>query len=86
GRGRCFAYWQEVMKCYQVADEPSQCRLHADDYIECLHQRKAIDRAKRVQSELTKQLVHAQVEGKKLGDIKAGGAVASLGLIDGDKK
>ena len=38
-----------------------------------------------VQEELTKQLVHAQVEGKKLNDIKAGGAVATLGLIDGDK-
>jgi len=47
---------------------------------------RQIDRAKKIQTELTKQLVHAEAEGKKLHDIKSGGAVASLGLIDGEGK
>ena len=100
------------MQCYQAVDDPSHCRLQADDYLECLHHRKEVRtlaplvrrarqfrlvaddsslltggqvaRAQAVQEELAKQVAHAQKEGKKMSDLRAGGAVATLGLIDGD--
>ncbi|EJD39522.1 hypothetical protein AURDEDRAFT_21407, partial [Auricularia subglabra TFB-10046 SS5] len=83
GRGRCFPYWQEVLKCYQNTDEPSLCRLRADDYMECLHHRKEIERTKIVRNEFIKQAAHLDREARKSHGIAEGGAIATLGLIDG---
>ncbi|KZV84195.1 hypothetical protein EXIGLDRAFT_727550 [Exidia glandulosa HHB12029] len=82
GRGRCYPYWQEVIKCYQSVGEPSECRLQADDYLECLHHRKEIARAKLIQSEFIKHAAHLDREAQKGADIAQGGAVATVGLID----
>lgn len=85
GRSRCFAYWQEFSKCYADADVPSQCRLQADDYLECLHHTKEIARAKAVKAEFIKQAEHHAKEGRKVADILADGVIVGVGLIKRDQ-
>ncbi|EJT49025.1 hypothetical protein A1Q1_01936 [Trichosporon asahii var. asahii CBS 2479] len=60
GRTRCFMFWQEFSKvgdtvstaltsqCYAGADEPSQCIAQKEDYMECLHKTKEIERAQEI--------------------------------------
>ncbi|KAJ8586798.1 hypothetical protein M405DRAFT_822800 [Rhizopogon salebrosus TDB-379] len=85
GRSRCFAYWQEFSKCYAGADAPSQCRLQADDYLECLHHTKEIARAKAVKAEFIKQAEHHAKEGRKVADVLADGVIVGVGLIQRDQ-
>lgn len=85
GRSRCFAYWQEFSKCYADADVPSQCRLQADDYLECLHHTKEIARAKAVKAEFIKQAEHHAKEGRKVADVLADGVIVGVGLIKRDQ-
>ncbi|EIW78430.1 hypothetical protein CONPUDRAFT_128055 [Coniophora puteana RWD-64-598 SS2] len=85
GRSRCFTYWQEFSKCYANSDSPSQCRLQADDYLECLHHTKEIARAKTVKAEFIKQAEHHAKEGSKAADILADGVIVGVGLIQRDQ-
>ncbi|KAG2154234.1 uncharacterized protein EDB93DRAFT_1133354 [Suillus bovinus] len=85
GRSRCFAYWQEFSKCYAEADVPSQCRLQADDYLECLHHTKEIAHAKAVKAEFIKQAEHHAKEGRKVADVLADGVIVGVGLIQRDQ-
>merc|ERR1711977_700714 len=50
GRSRCHPFWQEFVKCYQAAEQPTQCSNQRADYIECLHHTKEIKRAQIVKS------------------------------------
>ncbi|KAI6029719.1 hypothetical protein PISMIDRAFT_681491 [Pisolithus microcarpus 441] len=79
GRSRCFVYWQEFSKCYSQADAPSQCRVQADDYLECLHHTKEIERAKAIRAEFIKQAEHQAKEGRKVADLLADGVIVSVG-------
>ncbi|KAF8524268.1 hypothetical protein BU17DRAFT_63268 [Hysterangium stoloniferum] len=85
GRSRCFAHWQEFAKCYAQTDNPHQCRPPAEDYLECLHHTKEIDRAKTVQSQFVKYAQQQTKEHRKATDILADGVVVGLGLISKDK-
>lgn len=44
GRGRCFAMWQEFMKCITDGGTVSLdvCQLQREDYLECLHHQKLV--------------------------------------------
>jgi len=85
GQSRCFSYWQEFSKCYAQADIPSQCKLQAADYLECLHHTKEIARAKAIQAEFVKKAEHQATEGRKVADVLADGVIVGVGLIQRDK-
>ncbi|KAI6019952.1 hypothetical protein F5J12DRAFT_968327 [Pisolithus orientalis] len=73
------------LQCYSQADAPSQCRVQADDYLECLHHTKEIERAKAVRAEFIKQAEHQAKEGRKVADLLADGVIVSVGLIQRDR-
>ncbi|KAG6829576.1 hypothetical protein H0H87_001945 [Tephrocybe sp. NHM501043] len=81
GRSRCFVYWQEFSKCYAQTDNPVVCRPQSDDYLECLHGKKELARAKEVKEELIRQAQASVKEGQKAADIAAAGGVVGVGLI-----
>ncbi|GBE83970.1 hypothetical protein BKA93DRAFT_791462 [Sparassis latifolia] len=81
GTPRCFAFWQEFSKCYAQTDAPSQCRLQADDYLECLHHTNEIARAKAIKAEFVRKATHQAQEGRKQADILADGVIVGVGLI-----
>ncbi|KAI8865753.1 hypothetical protein GQ42DRAFT_113551, partial [Ramicandelaber brevisporus] len=46
GVNRCFPYFQELKKCAVLSDNaPRDCLFQYEDYMECLHERKAMARA-----------------------------------------
>lgn len=55
GRGRCYPFWQEVLKCWAGATDSEQCRLPFEDYRECLYHRKEIARLNLVAEEYKKR-------------------------------
>ncbi|EJC97691.1 uncharacterized protein FOMMEDRAFT_130381 [Fomitiporia mediterranea MF3/22] len=81
GPSRCFAYWQEFSKCYANTDNPQVCIAQSEDYLECLHHTKEIERAKTVKAQFIKKAEHEAKEGRKAGDILADGVIVGLGLI-----
>jgi len=81
GQGRCFPYWQEFKKCALESEDPIECSLLKDDYIECLHNKKEKARAREVQIQMVKNAQRDAKEGHKQGEIIAGGVVTGLGLI-----
>ncbi|KAF8962561.1 hypothetical protein BDZ97DRAFT_1101890 [Flammula alnicola] len=85
GRSRCFSYWQEFQKCYAQTDEPSDCRPQNEDYLECLHRTKDIQRAQAVKAEYVRQLEHHVKEQSKVSEILSGGGITNVGLIKRDK-
>ncbi|KIO31427.1 hypothetical protein M407DRAFT_241800 [Tulasnella calospora MUT 4182] len=81
GTSRCHPYWMEFAKCYASADSPSQCSFQAEDYLECLHHKKEIARARTIKAHFFQQQIHENKEGRKVADIVADGVVGSVGLI-----
>jgi len=69
-------------QCYSQADAPQECKLQADDYIECLHHRKEIARANAVKAEFIKQAEYQAKEGRKAADVLAEGVIVGVGLIE----
>ncbi|WFD20518.1 hypothetical protein MCAP1_002764 [Malassezia caprae] len=61
GPSRCFAFWQDFRKCYLTADEPSECTLQKEDYLECLHHTKELERAHAIQ----RRMIEVQHEESK---------------------
>ncbi|KXJ27884.1 NADH dehydrogenase [ubiquinone] iron-sulfur protein 5 [Exaiptasia diaphana] len=54
GRSRCSPFWEELMACAQRVgrrDQWNACRVHRDDYIECLHHKKLYTRIERIKNE-----------------------------------
>uniref|UniRef100_A0A8H8CJZ4 NADH dehydrogenase [ubiquinone] iron-sulfur protein 5 n=1 Tax=Psilocybe cubensis TaxID=181762 RepID=A0A8H8CJZ4_PSICU len=84
GRSRCFTYWQEIQKCYAVADHPAECKAQGADYLECLDNRKEIKRAQTIAAEHARQLQHRAHESHKASSIASSGAIASVGIIQRD--
>ncbi|KAH9941890.1 uncharacterized protein BXZ73DRAFT_98278 [Epithele typhae] len=84
GVGRCFAFWQEFSKCYAQTDTPSKCRAPAEDYLECLHHTKEIERAKELKAEFIRQNEHKAHESRKLAEIAADGIINTVGLLRRD--
>ena len=41
-RGVPLAILTDVLQCYVRADAPQECKLQAEDYLECLHHRKEV--------------------------------------------
>ena len=45
GNPKCsvlLAILTDVLQCYAYADPPQECKLQAEDYLECLHHRKEV--------------------------------------------
>lgn len=57
GTSRCWYEWQKFLDCYTAKDvtDPSQCKLFAEDYTECLHHSKEIVRARKIAEELERR-------------------------------
>ncbi|EDP41714.1 hypothetical protein MGL_3922 [Malassezia globosa CBS 7966] len=81
GPSRCFSFWQDFRKCYVSSESPAECSLLRDDYLECLHHTKELERANKIQNRMI-EVQHQ--ESKRARDIaKAGGDNAlRLGFID----
>ncbi|KAI9189688.1 hypothetical protein H9P43_001121 [Blastocladiella emersonii ATCC 22665] len=83
GRSRCFAFFQDLQKCYLTADEPNTvCAPFKADYLECLHHRKEVARAKTIAAkanELRAAELAEQARLEKEGKALAVGAVLSRG-------
>ncbi|KAJ6144791.1 hypothetical protein N7470_008686 [Penicillium chermesinum] len=59
GPGRCYPFWQEVLGCYVVNSSEGEagkkkCIPALEDYNECLHHKKEILRAMKMQTALRK--------------------------------
>ncbi|KIJ25630.1 hypothetical protein M422DRAFT_785492 [Sphaerobolus stellatus SS14] len=85
GRSRCYNYWQEFMKCYTQTDDPGACRPPAEDYMECLHHTKEIERAKIVHHQFLKLAEQQAHEGQKAGELLGDGVIVGVGLIAKDR-
>ncbi|KIY68688.1 hypothetical protein CYLTODRAFT_453349 [Cylindrobasidium torrendii FP15055 ss-10] len=70
------AYFQEYSKCYAGSVVPQQCKLQADDYMECLHGKKAIARKQKITDE-----AHKQSQEVLQQRIQEEGPTISVGLI-----
>ncbi|KAI4528910.1 hypothetical protein K523DRAFT_347578 [Schizophyllum commune Tattone D] len=79
GRGRCYPYWQEFLKCYTRTDLPTKCRPASDDYFECLHRTKEIARQETVRNQM---VLNAKAEAADA--LKAHSKSSSAGLISPD--
>ncbi|KAJ1983789.1 hypothetical protein H4R33_004624 [Dimargaris cristalligena] len=55
GPNRCFAFWQDFLKCYNQADKVTDCNLYREDYFECLHPTKEVQRVKTIIEEADRQ-------------------------------
>eukprot|EP01031_Cornospumella_fuschlensis_P035657 gene35657-43246_t len=43
---RCFEFFQDFSACMKTASDNGSCRLLRDDYLECLHGTKQVERVK----------------------------------------
>lgn len=42
-KGRCFAFWEQLMRCKSEAELPDiDCTPWSEDYKECLHRNKEV--------------------------------------------
>ncbi|KAJ9114366.1 hypothetical protein QFC20_001509 [Naganishia adeliensis] len=72
---------QASMACYAGAEDPQECVLQKEDYIECLHRTKEIARAKEIKSHFLQQQAHELGDARKAADVAAKGVIVSLGLV-----
>ncbi|KAF5310731.1 hypothetical protein D9619_007898 [Psilocybe cf. subviscida] len=80
GRSKCFTQWQQFQKCYAQTDSPRECAPLSEDYLECLHGLKAMERATTVQAEYARQL---EAQGKTIP--RDSGGFVDLNLLKQDK-
>ncbi|WFD39778.1 uncharacterized protein MJAP1_002759 [Malassezia japonica] len=73
----------DFRKCYVTADSPSECKLQVDDYLECLHHTKELERAHVLQEHLIKRQAEESRQAREAAK-KGGLAGPRLGLIDLD--
>ncbi|KAJ6258361.1 hypothetical protein Dda_6401 [Drechslerella dactyloides] len=82
GITRCFPFWQDVMACYvlnttQESDAGKiKCRGYREDYYECLHHTKEIEKVARINEAIRRYQMG-------LGHAKDNAELASLGLVKG---
>ncbi|KAG8847453.1 hypothetical protein FRB91_011740 [Serendipita sp. 411] len=69
GQSRCFPFWQAVAKCYAETDRPGNCTLMKEDYIECLHHRKARAREQTIRREFNKVRTEGLEEANRQAEI-----------------
>lgn len=58
GASRCWNSWQKFIDCYtakDTADPLKSCKLFAEDYHECLHHTKEIERANKISAEVQRK-------------------------------
>jgi NADH dehydrogenase (ubiquinone) Fe-S protein 5 len=73
GRGRCYSLWMDFTRCLADADLPCDCQDFRDDYIECLHHRKEMHRARLI-SEAAKKKEASDAAAKRRDADIAGSA------------
>ncbi|RPA87103.1 NADH-ubiquinone oxidoreductase [Ascobolus immersus RN42] len=86
GVGRCFPFWQDLLSCYVVNTNPQnddgkwKCVPQMEDYYECLHHRKEMDKTKAMQIAFNKwEKEHPEELAKKRE--RQVGEMKSLGLL-----
>merc|ERR1712080_498925 len=81
GRSRCFACGQDCQRGYAGADGPEQCALQKEDYLECLHHTKEVQRAMRIKSEYLSKTQHELGSKRKEAETHAEGGILGLDLL-----
>lgn len=69
GASRCGYNWQKFIDCYtsnSTKDPLQECKAAAEDYHECLHHTKEIQRANRIAAEIAKK----EAKGKDLPSVE----------------
>jgi len=51
GVGRCFPIWRDYSTCLRHASHEADCLLFFDDYLECLHHIKTMERYQTIMRE-----------------------------------
>uniref|UniRef100_A0A1X7V8E7 NADH dehydrogenase [ubiquinone] iron-sulfur protein 5 n=1 Tax=Amphimedon queenslandica TaxID=400682 RepID=A0A1X7V8E7_AMPQE len=61
GRGRCYSFWDDYMKCMKAIGGGGKklppmdsCQLEKEDYLECLHHRKIAMRMQVIEAQRQK--------------------------------
>ncbi|CAO1629291.1 unnamed protein product [Sympodiomycopsis kandeliae] len=83
GTSRCFTFWREFQACYVQADTPGDCVNQKEDYLECLHHGKEMQRAEKLRQHYVAQEHKKAKEQREKGELRATGGILSLGLIGG---
>ncbi|KAI5780347.1 hypothetical protein DFH27DRAFT_341077 [Peziza echinospora] len=88
GVSRCFPFWQDLLSCYVVntaggdSNEKWKCIPQRDDYLECLHHRKEIDKTKAINAAYRRyEIAHAGFSKAETGG--AAGAKTTVGGVKG---
>ncbi|CCU80147.1 hypothetical protein similar to NADHubiquinone oxidoreductase [Blumeria hordei DH14] len=82
GVSRCFPFWQEVLACYVVNTTEEndsgkkKCAPVLEDYYECLHHRKEINRVRKLQ----KAYRESEVANPRT-NVPTAGQIRNLGLL-----
>ncbi|WFD31113.1 hypothetical protein MSPP1_002146 [Malassezia sp. CBS 17886] len=83
GPSRCFSFWQDFRKCYVMSENPGQCKFQKEDYLECLHHTKELERAHVIQAHEIERQHKESKRAREAGKTGAPGS-ARLGLISTD--
>ncbi|KAJ9125748.1 hypothetical protein QFC24_002532 [Naganishia onofrii] len=71
----------DITVCYAGAEDPQECVLQKEDYLECLHRSKEIARAKEIKQHFLQTQAHELGDARKAADVAAKGVIVSLGLV-----
>ena len=52
--GRCYPVWMSFSGCMSEAEDPKDCEMLRNDYLECLHHRKEIKRINAINKQVAK--------------------------------
>ncbi|TXT14267.1 uncharacterized protein COLE_00460 [Cutaneotrichosporon oleaginosum] len=69
------------MECYAGADETKQCIAQKEDYLECLHRTKEVNRAKEIKAHFAQSQAAHGADARKAAEKAASGVIANLGLV-----
>jgi NADH dehydrogenase (ubiquinone) Fe-S protein 5 len=81
GRSRCHEAFVSFMECYAGADETKQCVAQKEDYLECLHRTKEVNRAKEIKAHFAQSQAAQGADARKAAEKAASGVIANLGLV-----
>lgn len=67
GVGRCYPIWRDFALCMKNNDNPTSCTVFRDDYFECLHRNKEMQRHVDVYRQVEARKIEAEKEAKRHG-------------------
>ncbi|CAN8062798.1 unnamed protein product [Agarophyton chilense] len=72
GTGRCYPFWLEFTKCMADADLPVDCKAFREDYVECLHHDKEVERRTAIAAELNRRRLKEIADREASAKLKPG--------------